>query len=69
MAEGKQISVSIPTKLAGVLQKISEDTGKSQSSLCASWIEDGLYSEIEKQNKLEVYLRMQEKEGLKGSSK
>lgn len=57
----KQISVSIPLPLTEVLQAISEVTNKSVSGLCAGFIEDGLYSEIEKQNKLQVFLEMQEK--------
>lgn len=62
--QSKQISVSVPIPFVEVLQAIAESTGKSVSGLCAAFIEDGMYSEIEKQNKLNVFLRMREKKGL-----
>jgi predicted DNA-binding protein len=50
-----QTSVVIPDDLYELLQKISTETGRSISGLCAGYIEDGIYTHIEKLNKVEVW--------------
>ncbi len=53
-----QVSIIIPDNVLENIQMICTETGRSQSSLCADWIKDGVYSEIEKLNKVEVYKQM-----------
>ncbi|MEL7039440.1 MAG: hypothetical protein AAFO04_28065 [Cyanobacteria bacterium J06592_8] len=47
--------MNIPDDLGEILQLILEETGRTQSGMCAIWIREGIYKEIEQLNKVEVY--------------
>lgn len=53
-----QITVTIPDDIAEVVSAIVAETGRSQSSLCASYIEDGVYKHVEQLNKVEAWKSM-----------
>ncbi|GET43857.1 hypothetical protein [Microseira wollei] len=50
-----QITVTIPDDIAEVISAIVAETGRSQSSLCASYIEEGVYKHIEQLSKVEAW--------------
>lgn len=50
-----QITVTIPDDIAEVISAIVAETGRSQSSLCASYIQEGVYRHIEQLNKVEAW--------------
>ena len=56
-----QTSVVIPDDLYELLQRLSEETGRSISGLCAGYIEDGVYTHVERLNKVEVWKEMMAK--------
>jgi hypothetical protein len=49
------VTVIIPDDLDEILKLILEETGRTQSGMCAIWIREGIYREVENLNKLEVY--------------
>jgi hypothetical protein len=53
-----QTSVVIPDDLYNLLQRISQETNRSISGLCAGYIEDGIYTHIERLHKVEVWKGM-----------
>lgn len=53
-----QITVTIPDDIAEVIAAIVAQTGRSQSSLCASYIEEGVYKHVEQLNKVEAWKSM-----------
>jgi len=50
-----QITVTIPDDIAEVISAIVAETGRSQSSLCASYIQEGVYKHIEQLSKVEAW--------------
>jgi predicted DNA-binding protein len=50
-----QITVNIPDDLGEVLKLLLDETGRTQSGLCAIWIREGIYKEVKNLNKIEVY--------------
>jgi hypothetical protein len=48
-----QITVTIPDDVAELVASIVQETGRSQSGLCASYIEEGVYRHIEQLTKIE----------------
>ncbi len=62
-----QVTVSIPDDLAEIISLIVKETGRSQSGLCADWIKDGVYKEVENLNKVEVYKSLLKKRQKQGS--
>ncbi len=53
-----QTSVVIPDDLYDLLQRISKETNRSISGLCAGYIEDGIYTHIERLHNVEVWKGM-----------
>ena len=60
-----QITVTIPEDIAEVISAIVAETGRSQSSLCASYIEEGVYKHIEQLSKVEAWKSTIERKRLK----
>lgn len=56
-----QISVVVSDDIQELLAEVAEETGRSVSSLCADYIEDGVYGHIERLNKVEVWRGQLEK--------
>jgi len=55
------VTVIIPDDLDEILKLILEETGRTQSGMCAAWIREGIYREVENLNKVEVYKSMLKK--------
>ena len=52
-----QININISAELDKILGELSQATGQSKSSLCARYIYNGVFEDIERQNKLKLYRR------------
>ncbi len=50
-----QLTIVVPDDIGELIGLIAKETGRSQSGLCADWVKDGAYKEIENLNKVEVY--------------
>lgn len=50
-----QITITIPDYMAELISAIVAETGRSQSSLCASYIQEGVYKHIEQLSKVEAW--------------
>ena len=59
-----QTSVVIPDDIYAVLTQISNETGRSISSLCSDFIKDGVYKEVEALSKVETWRQMVTKKQL-----
>ncbi|WP_040484011.1 hypothetical protein [Lyngbya aestuarii] len=60
-----QITIVVPDDIGELIGLIGRQTGRSTSGMCAGWIKDGVYREIENLNKVEVYkslIRKRQKE-------
>lgn len=58
MTKGKhmaQFSVIVPDDLGELIGEISKQTGRSISSLCADYLQEGAYRHVEQLNKVEVW--------------
>ena len=53
-----QTSVTIPDDVYALLNQVSNETGRSISSLIADYAKDGVYNEIENLNKVEVWRKL-----------
>jgi hypothetical protein len=51
----KKVSATLPDDLYQLLQELSEDTGRSLSSLIEMFTRAGAYNETEMRNKVEIY--------------
>ncbi len=52
-----QFSVIVPDDLGELINDISKQTGRSISSLCADYLQEGAYRHVEQLNKVEVWRR------------
>lgn len=50
-----QFSVIVPDDLGELISEISKQTGRSISSLCADYLQEGAYRHVEQLNKVEVW--------------
>jgi hypothetical protein len=50
-----QFSVIVPDDLGELINEISKQTGRSISSLCADYLQEGAYRHVEQLNKVEVW--------------
>ena len=50
-----QFSVIVPDDLGDLISEISKQTGRSISSLCADYLQEGAYRHVEQLNKVEVW--------------
>ena len=50
-----QFSVIVPDDLGELINEISKQTGRSISSLCADYLQEGAYRHVEQLNKIEVW--------------
>ncbi|NER31126.1 MAG: hypothetical protein F6J89_26775 [Symploca sp. SIO1C4] len=50
-----QFSVIVPDDLGELISEISKQTGRSVSSLCADYLQEGAYRHIEQLNKVEAW--------------
>lgn len=50
-----QFSVIVPDDLGELINDISKQTGRSISSLCADYLQEGAYRHVEQLNKVEVW--------------
>ena len=53
-----QVSVIVPDDLYELLQELAQETNRPLSSLCAAFIREGVYNEIERLNKIESWRGM-----------
>lgn len=50
-----QFSVIVPDDLGELINDISKQTGRSISSLCADYLQEGAYRHVEQLNKVEAW--------------
>ncbi len=50
-----QFSVIVPDDLGELINQISKETGRSISSLCADYLQEGVYRHVEQLNRVEVW--------------
>ncbi len=50
-----QVSVVVPDDIQELLTEVAKETGRSISSLCADYIEEGVYKHVEQLNKVEIW--------------
>jgi hypothetical protein len=50
-----QFSVIVPDDLGELINDISKQTGRSISSLCADYLQEGAYRHVEQLNKVEIW--------------
>lgn len=62
----KKVSATLPDDLYELLQELSEDTGRSLSSLIEMFTRVGAYNESEMRNKVEIYREKRAKRLAKG---
>ena len=65
----KQITVTLADHDYDLLQLVVEESGKSQSSIAAQCISDGLFMQLEKLNKAEAFKVMVEQRKVKKDKK
>ena len=64
-----QITITIPDSLEELLRSVAEDQGRPLSQLASICLEQGLYEQLEKLNKAEVYRNLIIKRSQKTASK
>lgn len=50
-----QISVIVPDDIQELLAEVAKETGRSVSSICSDYIEEGVYKHVEQLNKVEIW--------------
>lgn len=50
-----QFSVIVPDDLGELINEIAKKTGRSISSLCADYLQEGVYRHVEQLNKVEAW--------------
>lgn len=64
-----QFSVIVPDDLGELINEISKQTGRSISSLCADYLQEGAYRHVEQLNKVEVWRsQLTERQRMRGKA-